>query len=314
MTAIDSAPTTVPAHLDPDRRQDAVLLFDVTDGNPNGDPDAGNLPRVDPETMQGLVTDVAIKRKVRDWVDATRGTEERFKIYVQQGQYLSDKQERAYRALDLKAKSESGKDHAAAQRWMCENFFDVRSFGAVMGVTEYKAGQVRGPVQVTFSRSIDPIIPLDVTITRVALTNAKEKREVVSEDDRSSYGTMGRKSLVPYGLYRGHVFYNPHFATRTGFDADDLATFWGALVNMWDLDRSASRGMVGCRGLYVFSHASRLGNAPAQALFDRIAVARREGVEAPRRFTDYGVTFDGGDLAIGTSVEVAPAVTLTRLA
>lgn len=322
MTTTESAPAAVAAHLDPNRRQDAVLLFDVTDGNPNGDPDAGNLPRVDPETMQGLVTDVAIKRKVRDWVDATRGTEERFKIYVQNtGIALNTLHQRAYEAEGLKSTGtkQARADVDKASAWMCRNFYDVRTFGAVMS-TGINAGQVRGPVQLTFSRSHDAIVPLDVTITRVAITRPEDAQVLVAEAGDGTEGTggkrteMGRKSLVPYGLYRGHVFYNPHFATRTGFDAEDLATFWGALVNMWDLDRSASRGMVGCRGLYVFSHESRLGNAPAQSLFDRIAVARREGVEAPRRFTDYGVTFDGGDLAIGTSVEVAPAVTLTRLA
>ncbi len=301
-------------HLDPNRRHDAVLLFDVTDGNPNGDPDAGNLPRIDPETMQGLVTDVAIKRKVRDWVDATRGTEERFKIYVQQGVFLSDKQERAYTALGLKTGSKEGRDHAAAQKWMCDNFFDVRTFGAVMGVTEFRAGQVRGPVQCTFARSIDPIIPLDISIVRVALTNAAEERQATREDaEGSTHGTMGRKAMVPYGLYRAQLFYNPHFARRTGFDGEDLAIVWEALERMWELDRSASRGMMACRGLYVFSHDSPLGNAPAHTLFDRITVARRtaEHVDgrangvAPRSVADYRIGVD--------DVALPDGVTLTRL-
>lgn len=322
MTAIETASTTAAAYLDPDRRQDAVLLFDVTDGNPNGDPDAGNLPRVDPETMQGLVTDVAVKRKVRDWVDATRGAEERFKIYVQNtGIALNTLHKRAYEAEGLKSTGtkQARSDVDKASAYMCRNFYDVRTFGAVMS-TGINAGQVRGPVQLTFSRSHDPIVPLDVTITRVAITREEDAQVLVAEAGDSTEGTggkrteMGRKSLVPYGLYRGHVFYNPHFAARTGFDAEDLATFWGALVNMWDLDRSASRGMVGCRGLYVFSHDSKLGNAPAQSLFDRVAVARREGVEAPRRFADYDVSFDGSGLAIGASLDVAPGVTLTRVA
>lgn len=323
MTATETT-TTVAAHLDPERRHDAVLLFDVTDGNPNGDPDAGNLPRVDPETMQGLVTDVAIKRKVRDWVDATRGTEERYKIYVQNlGTALNDIHDRAYKALGIKSTGTKQKreDVEKASSWMCENFFDVRTFGAVMS-TGVNAGQVRGPIQLTFSRSHDAIVPLDVTITRVAITRPQDA-EVVTGDDEGADGRgggkrteIGRKSIVPYGLYRGHVFYNPHFASRTGFDADDLATFWSALRNMWDLDRSAARGMVGCRGLYVFSHTSRLGDAPAQALFDRVTVARDPAVEAPRRFQDYAVAFDGGELAVGGTVEVPgqPAVTLTRLA
>jgi len=285
-----------------------VLLFDVTDGNPNGDPDAGNLPRVDPETMQGLVTDVAIKRKIRDWVDATRGTRERYKIYVQSGVYLSDQQERAYSALGLKpaSKGQSAKEVSAAQKWMCDNFFDIRCFGAVMGVGEARAGQVRGPVQFTFGRSIDPIVPLDLSIVRVALTNPKEERAAVADaEEGSTHGTIGRKALVPYGLYRMHGFVNPHFGQRTGFDGDDLAIVWEALERMWDLDRSASRGMMACRGLYVFSHESPYGNAPAHVLFDRIAIQRKAGVNAPRAFGDYEVSFGGGELPDG--------VTLTRL-
>ncbi|MCC6314060.1 MAG: type I-C CRISPR-associated protein Cas7/Csd2 [Thermomicrobiales bacterium] len=298
--------TTIVSHLDANRRHDAVLLFDVADGNPNGDPDAGNLPRVDPETMQGLVSDVAIKRKIRDWVDATRGSQERFKIYVQQGAFLSDKQERAYSERNLKKGSKEQKDQQTAQNWMCENFFDVRTFGAVMGVTDYKAGQVRGPVQFTFARSIDPIVPMDVSITRVALTNAKEERQATDANaEGATHGTMGRKTLVPYGLYRAQLFINPHFGKRTGFDEADLAAIWEALERMWDLDRSASRGMTACRGLYVFSHDSALGNAPAHTLFDRVTVARRPGVAAPRAFADYEVRIDDGGLPTG--------VALTRL-
>lgn len=322
MTTVDSTSTTA-AHLDPNRRHDAVLLFDVTDGNPNGDPDAGNLPRVDPETMQGLVTDVAIKRKVRDWVDATRQDDPRYKIYVQNsGIALNTIHQRAYDELGIRSTGTKQKreDVDRASAWMCQNFFDVRTFGAVMSMG-VNAGQVRGPVQLTFSRSHDPIVPLDVTITRVAITKPEDAQVRIAEEGDSADGKgggkrteMGRKSLVPYGLYRGHVFYNPHFAERTKFDGEDLETLWAALMNMWDLDRSASRGMVGCRGLYVFSHDSKLGNAPAQALFDRVAIARNDGVEAPRRFTDYTVTVDGDGLAVGASVDAAPGVTLTRLA
>ncbi|MDQ3692771.1 MAG: type I-C CRISPR-associated protein Cas7/Csd2 [Chloroflexota bacterium] len=291
------------AHLDAGRRQDAVLYFDVMDGNPNGDPDAGNLPRVDPETMQGLVSDVAIKRKIRNWVDATRGTEERFKIYVQQGVFLSDKQARAYQALGLKAGSKEGKDHNRAQEWMCGNFFDVRAFGAVMGVTEYKAGQVRGPMQLTFARSIDPIVPTDLSIVRVALTNAKEERQATGDDaEGSTHGTIGRKALVPYGLYRAHVFFNPHFGQRTGFDDTDLAVVWESLERMWDLDRSASRGMMACRGLHVFSHENPLGNAPAHMLFSRVAAEKKPGVVAPRAFTDYVVAINDRELPEGVTL------------
>jgi CRISPR-associated protein Csd2 len=286
-----------------------VLLFDVTDGNPNGDPDAGNLPRVDPETMRGLVSDVAIKRKIRDWVDATRGEQERFKIYVQQGVFLADQQKRAYTARKLtpSSKAQPAKDIAAAQEWMCDNFFDVRTFGAVMGVSEARAGQVRGPVQVTFARSIDPILPLDLSIVRVALTNAKEQRTVDEQGgEGAAHGTIGRKSLVPYGLYRAHIFYNPHFARRTGFTAEDLGVVWEALERMWDLDRSATRGMMACRGIFVFSHESPLGNAPAHLLFERVIVRRQPGVEIPRSFDDYEVALDEDGLPEG--------VQLTRLA
>jgi CRISPR-associated protein Csd2 len=297
--------TGIEPYLDASRRHDAMLLFDVMDGNPNGDPDAGNLPRVDPETMQGLVSDVAIKRKVRDYVDATRGNEERFKIYVQQGQFLSDKQERAYTEKQLKPGSKDAKTHNIAQAWMCENFFDIRTFGAVLSVTEYRAGQVRGPVQVTFARSIDPVVPLDLSIVRVALTNAKEERQAAGTDglEGSSHGTMGRKALVPYGLYRAHVFVSPHLGQRTGFDGADLALLWEALQQMWDLDHSASRGMMACRGLYIYSHDNQFGNAPAHALFDRVDVKQRADKEVARSFSDYVVRIDDDDLPAGVTLK-----------
>jgi len=190
---------------------------------------------------------------------------------------------------------------------MCELFYDVRMFGAVMSTREYNCGQVRGPLQLTFARSVDPITPLDLSITRVALTHAGEERERQPEQDEEAptFGTMGRKALLPYGLYRGHGFFSPHLAKDTGVSSDDLALFWKALQQMWDLDRSASRGMMACRGLYVFSHDSSYGNAPAHALFERISVSRKEGVEAPRRFSDYEVSVGEKDLPSG--------VTLTRL-
>lgn len=293
--------------VDATKRHDAVLLFDVTDGNPNGDPDAGNLPRVDPETMQGLVTDVAIKRKIRDFVDRTRGSEERFKIYVQSGEYLSDKQKRAYDSQKLPTGSKDPKHHRTAQEWMCNEFYDIRTFGAVLSVTEYRAGQVRGPVQLTFSRSIDSIVPIDISIVRIALTNAKEERQAAAgdADEGSSHGTMGRKSVVPYGLYRCSIFVSPHQAAQTGFSNEDLTVLWDALVRMWDFDRSASRGMMACRGLYVFTHENAYGNAPAHQLLERIAVRRRPDVPAPRSFGDYDVIVNDTDLPDG--------VTLTRL-
>lgn len=290
------------AHLNPEVRHEFVLLFDVTNGNPNGDPDAGNLPRIDPETGYGLVTDVALKRKVRNYVDALRGSEERFKIYVQQGAILNNQHGRAYSALAKDPKKATQKDIAEARQWMCQNFYDVRTFGAVMS-TEVNAGQVRGPVQFTFARSQDPILGLDVAITRVALTSPDRKQSADDETARS--GTMGRKAFVPYGLYMAQGFYVPTFARDTGFNADDLQVLWQALENMWDLDRSASRGLTACRGLYVFSHASALGNAPAHRLLERVRVQRRKEDLAPREFTDYAVAVDDSDLPSG--------VTLTRL-
>ena len=294
---------------DVNRRHDFVLLFDVTDGNPNGDPDAGNLPRVDPETMHGLVTDVSLKRKVRDWVDAARGDEARFKIYVQkEGEALNAKHRRAYDELDLKStgSKQARGDVDKARAWMCANFYDIRLFGAVMS-TGVNCGQVRGPVQLTFARSVDPVTPLDLSITRVAVTREEDANIVASEDgsDAAASGKqteMGRKSLIPYGLYRAHGFFIPPFAAKTGVDADDLALFWQAMRMMWDLDRSSSRGLMACRGLYVFSHASPLGDAPAHTLFEQVSVARRGAGQAPRKFGDYEVRIDDGDLPAGVAL------------
>ena len=303
----DAAPSPQPPHLNAANRHEFVLLFDVTNGNPNGDPDAGNLPRVDPETGLGIVTDVALKRKIRNYVDALRGGEERFKIYVQQGAILNNQHRRAYKEIgkekELDAKKTTQKDVGEARRWMCANFFDVRTFGAVMS-TEVNAGQVRGPVQLTFARSVDPILGLDAAITRVALTKPDPKQDAADETARS--GTMGRKAYIPYGLYVAHGFYVPSFASATGFGNEDLGLIWQALENMWDLDRSASRGLTACRGLYVFSHSSPLGNAPAHKLFDRIRLERKADVAVARQFADYVLTVDDQSLPQG--------VTLTRLA
>jgi CRISPR-associated protein Csd2 len=298
------------AHLDATRRHDFVLLFDVQDGNPNGDPDAGNQPRVDPETMQGLVTDVAIKRKVPDWVDQARGDQGRFKIYVQSGsEALNTIHQRAYTALDLKstgARQDRG-DVDRARAWMCQNFYDIRLFGAVM-TTGVNCGQVRGPVQLTFARSIDKIVPVDVSITRVAVTRAEDARVAVADEDGQGRGgkqtEMGRKAIVPYGLYRAYGFFNPRFAESTGADDEDLGLLWDALQQMWDVDRSSSRGLMACQGLYVFTHENPLGNAPAQRLFERIDVPPA-AAEAPRAFRDYTVTVADAGLPEG--------VTLTRL-
>jgi CRISPR-associated protein Csd2 len=290
------------AHLNAANRHDFVLIFDVTNGNPNGDPDAGNLPRVDPETGLGIVTDVALKRKARNYVDALKGGEERFKIYVQQGAILNNQHARAYTALGKDSRKANQADIGAAKKWMCENFFDIRTFGAVMS-TEVNAGQVRGPVQLTFARSVDPILGLDAAITRVALTKPDPKQDASDETARS--GTMGRKAYIPYGLYVVHGFYVPTFARDTGFNDEDLDVLWQALVNMWDLDRSASRGLTACRGLYVFSHSSPLGNAPAHKLFDRVRLERKADVPVARQYADYSVEISDQNLPQG--------VTLTRL-
>ena len=282
-------------------RHDFIYLFDVQDGNPNGDPDAGNQPRLDPETMQGIVTDVALKRKVRDYVEIAGAANHRNKIYIERERYLTDTRRRIFgeRANDGKTPQPD-----TARQWMCEEFYDVRMFGAVMSMRENNAGQVRGPIQMTFARSIDPILTMDSTIARVALERAGETRDNNEDDEHAAptHGTLGRKPTVPYGLYQAHGFYNPHYAAQTGADADDLSLFWNALVNMWDLDRSAARGLMACRGLYVFTHDSALGNAPAHRLFDRVAVSRADKNQVPRRFTDYRVVLNANDLPDGVKL------------
>jgi CRISPR-associated protein Csd2 len=296
------------SHLDATKRHDVVFLFDVTNGNPNGDPDAGNLPRIDPETMHGLVTDVSIKRKIRDYVDVLHGTKPRFQIFIQsKGYALNDLIDRSREAnqsgdngdsakgggqeakragIDLKRQQEQER-----RKWMCDHFYDVRTFGAVMSTGDYPAGQVRGPVQLTFARSIDPVVPLDLAITRVAITKAG--------DDKTT--EMGRKAVLPYALFMGHVFITPHFAQQTRFSAEDLTIFWQALTNCWEMDHSASRGLVALRGLYVFSHENSLGNAPSHQLFERIQV---NSVPTARSFRDYTVT---------VQENVPAGITLTRL-
>ena len=281
------------AHLDPEKRHDFIYLFDVEDGNPNGDPDAGNLPRVDPETMQGLVTDVAVKRKIRDYVDASVGDDEDYKIYMQHQGVLNDQHQRAYDELDLDADDPDREDIDEARAWMCQNFYDVRTFGAVMS-TGVNAGQVRGPMQLTFARSIDPVVPMDVSITRVAITRADDAENKETE--------MGRKAIVPYGLYRCHGFISPHLAADTGFSDDDLETFWQALMMMFEYDRSASRGEMCTRKLVVFEHESLLGNAPAHSLFERVVVKRNDDSKPARAYNDYEVTVNTEGLPSGIQV------------
>ncbi len=296
-------------YTDPAKRHDFILLFDVTDGNPNGDPDAGNLPRVDPETMQGLVTDVCLKRKVRNYVDLTKGDEGRYKIYVQnKGVALNTQHNRAYEALKIKSTGVKQKreDIDQTRAWMCQNFYDIRLFGAVM-TTGVNCGQVRGPIQMTFARSVTPVFPMDVSITRVAITKEEDAAVVIGDEGKASgkQTEMGRKPLVPYGLYRGHGFVNSNLGKQTGMTEEDLAIFWEALQNMWDHDRSAARGLMALRGLYVFTHDNGLGNAPAHILFDRLKVDPKDGVTAPRSVCDYIIECNDSDLPQG--------VTLTQL-
>lgn len=289
-------------------RYDFVLLFDVKDGNPNGDPDAGNLPRLDAETGHGLVTDVCLKRKVRDYVAMTG--KEGQDIFVRSKVPLNPRIAEACTATGKetyaksdgkwdtdKAKRRSQADIREIQKWLCARYFDIRTFGAVMS-TGPNAGQLRGPVQMTFSRSIDPIVPLEHTITRVTDVDKEE-------------GEMGRKHTVSYGLYRAHGFVSSFLAKQTGFSDADLELFFKALEQMFEHDRSAARGQMATRGLYVFKHASELGNAPAHALFDRLTVTRK-GDDAARDFGAYSVLFDGQPVAVGQALEVVPNVTLIR--
>lgn len=290
--------------LDVNRRHDFVVLFDVSDGNPNGDPDAGNLPRVDPETMHGIVTDVCIKRKIRDWIALTQRADDgsplpNYEIYVKHLGVLNREHQRAYDA-EPPLKSTGTKQDLntieEARKRMCRMFYDIRTFGAVMS-TGVNCGQVRGPIQLTFARSIDPITPLDISITRVAVTREEDIVSAIAPDEESTQShtkgkqtEMGRKAIVPYGLYRFHAFFNPPLAQQTGFSSDDLRLFLDALQNMWDIDRSSSRGLMALRGLYSFTHASHLGNAPAHALFDLIQIKLKPDIPAPRSFNDYTVT------------------------
>ncbi len=350
-------------HCDPEKKHDFVIIFDVTDGNPNGDPDAGNLPRTDPETMEGLVTDVALKRKVRNFVGAVaddedyRDRREALNIYVEhKGAALNAQHRKAYRAKGIPT-SEPGKEEIKdeslveffsrhqyegftlteptedsprelvysgelsredlsaaldaigaedrearkfaekvakkakkvdpnrkqvedAREWMCANFYDIRMFGAVM-TTGINAGQVRGPLQLTFSRSVGPIIPQDLAITRVAVTREEEQDKKETE--------IGRKTLIPYGLYVGRGFFSPHLAGQTGVTGSDLELFWDALVYMWDFDRSASRGTMSLRGLYVFTHEKKYGNAPVHKLFELVTAKLKKEDKTPRKFEDYKV-------------------------
>jgi len=287
-----------------EHRYEFVYLFEVTNGNPNGDPDAGNMPRLDPETNQGLVTDVSLKRKIRNYVGLVHGETPPYEIYVKERAVLNSQHNRAWGEVspDTSAKERKRlpKDHEKAReltRWMCQNFFDIRAFGAVM-TTEINCGQVRGPIQFGMARSIDPIFTFEHAVTRCAVTN---------ERDLSKERTMGRKFTVPYGLYRVHAYINPHLAGQTGFTETDLELFKQALAEMFETDRSAARGDMRPRRCIAFKHESQLGNARADQLFERVRVDLADEAKSsqrpPRKFSDYVVTIDEQALPDGVTIE-----------
>ncbi len=336
-------------------RYEFILLFDVKNGNPNGDPDAGNMPRIDPETGHGITTDVCIKRKIRNYVDLVKENTSPYEIHVREGAFLSEHHKRAHKALDdndrvnihapsdlqeelatykeypegigfenegiyfqfsadlEKAKKAVGKlknisaaskavlkelfvesKEAAAKKWMCKNFFDVRTFGAVMSTGDKRCGQVRGPVQLSFAQSIDPIIGLDIAMSRTAAVN------VDKPDDK---GLGARKAIIPYGLYRMHGYISAPLAKQTGFCDEDLDLFWNTLQNMFDHDRSAARGEMASQKLIVFKHDSELGNAPAHKLFELVDVEQKDPSRPARKFTDYTVTIDKDNVPSGVSLQ-----------
>lgn len=286
-------------------RYDFMLVFDVKDGNPNGDPDAGNLPRIDAETGDGLVTDVCLKRKVRNYVQLVKGEEPRYDIFVKEKAILNHAIEGAYVDLGIELKEEKGKKSGKGEQvdkarvWMCEKFYDVRTFGAVMS-TGANAGQVRGPVQLTFARSVDPVVILEHSITRMAVATENEA-EKQGGDNR----TMGRKNTIPYGLYVAYGFVSPALARQTGFTEEDLDVLWRALTDMFEHDHSAARGMMSTRKLIIFRHDSALGNAPSSKLFDLVKIEKRDPESVARKFADYEIIVPATtELPNGVSVEV----------
>ena len=264
-------------------RYEFTVIFDVENGNPNGDPDAGNMPRIDPETSAGLVTDVCLKRKIRNFVEIFKEDEPYYNILVKPDKALNTKFTEAYEVIGEKTGQKGKNPEAvrAARDYICQNYFDVRTFGAVMSTGNDPCGIVRGPVQISFAKSVDPIFTQDITITRQARTN------------ESDSATMGRKSIVPYGLYRADGYVSAMLAQKiTKFSEEDLELLWKAIINMFEHDRSAARGKMCVRKLYVFKHDSLLGNAPANVLFDKIVISKKDGVEVPRSFNDYEITVD----------------------
>lgn len=285
-------------------RYEFVYLFDVENGNPNGDPDAGNMPRIDPETSYGLVTDVCLKRKIRNFVEIVKSNQSPYEIYIREKAILNRTHERAHQAVGVKDQTEgkkrkgSSQDVEKAREWMCANFFDVRTFGAVMS-TGINCGQVRGPVQLNFARSVEAIVPMEISITRMAVATEKES-EQQSGDNR----TMGRKHIVPYALYRSEGYISAHLAAQTGFSEDDLNLLWDSLINAFDHDHSAARGKMNARKLIVFKHESMLGNAPSHKLFDLVTVKRATDSSKPARaLSDYAVKIDKNNVPQGVTLE-----------
>lgn len=279
------------------KRYEFVILFDVENGNPNGDPDAGNMPRIDPETGHGIVTDVCIKRKIRNYIEVVEGEKQGFDIYVKNGAVLNEQHRKAYEAFDLKPENKKlPKDEKVAKEltgYMCKNFYDIRAFGAVMN-TKVNCGQVRGPIQLNFGRSIDPIFFQDLTITRCAITEGDESKQ---------NHTIGRKQVVPYGLYRMEGYVSAHLAEKvTGFSEEDLNILWNALINMFEYDHSASRGKMATRKLFIFEHETSLGNAPSHKLFDLIKIERKDKSKPARSFGDYEINIDDNNLPSGVKL------------
>jgi CRISPR-associated protein Csd2 len=276
-------------------RYEFVYLFDVENGNPNGDPDSGNMPRIDPETSFGIVTDVCLKRKIRNYVDIVKGNEAPYKIYIREKTVLTTERKGAYLSLSEKDREDKLKSADLGRIFMCKNYFDVRTFGAVMSTTENNCGQVRGPVQLNFARSIESIVPLEVTITRMAVETEKER-----EKERM----MGRKHIVPYGLYKAEGYISAFLAKQTGFNNNDLELLWEALINMFDHDHSAARGKMNARKLFLFKHDSPLGNASAHELFEIIKIGRSDITEKPARaFSDYFIEVNKSGIPSGVTLE-----------
>lgn len=293
-------------------RYDFMLVFDVKDGNPNGDPDAGNLPRIDAETGQGLITDVCLKRKIRNYIQLTKAGVEGYDIFVKEKGILNNEIAGAYTKLGIdlekppanaadgkkrnKAGQGQGSEVSQARQKMCADFFDIRTFGAVMS-TGANAGQVRGPVQLTFARSVDPIVALEHTITRMAVAT-EEEAEKQGGDNR----TMGRKHTVPYGLYVAYGFVSPALANQTGFTEEDLGELWQAIRTMFDYDHSAARGLMATQRLIIFKHATALGNAPSNTLFDAVKITRKADVLVPRAFSDYTIEINTSAIPQGVTI------------